>query len=229
MRLLNAFGPQRWWPARTRLEVILGAILTQNTSWNNAARAIARLRKAGLLNLEALETASNARLERCLRPAGYFRQKAKTVRAFLEWLERDSHGSLTRLFARSDEKLRQDLLQVRGFGPETVDSILLYAGGLPYFVVDAYTKRILSRHGLIPENTGYAEVQAFFHENLPRDARLYNEFHALLVEVGKRFCRPRKPKCEVCPLQGFLPSGQVTTGVVLPPEPSRSGKAPTRD
>ena len=206
--LLENLGPQGWWPARTRLEVILGAILVQNTSWNNAALALKRLREAGLLKLSRLQLASPAKLETCVRPAGFCRQKTAAIRSFLDWLERFSDGSLARLFARPAPEVRRELLRVKGLGPETVDAILLYAGGQPFFVADAYTRRILARHGLVHLNSSYGGVQEYLHSTLPPDPGLFNEFHALLVETGKRYCRRREARCRECPLRGFLPGGQ---------------------
>ena len=204
-RLIGELGPQGWWPARTRLEVILGAILVQNTTWQNADRALGRLRKAGLLRLSELRNATRAELQSHIRPAGFFRQKSLTVWNFLDWLGRTYHGSLGRLFSRPAAGLRQELLSLKGLGPETVDAILLYAGRQPFFVADAYTRRIMARHGLVPPTADYAAVQQFLHENLPADQALFNEFHALLVEVGKRYCKRQAPRCDQCPLQEFLP------------------------
>lgn len=207
-KLLNELGPQGWWPARTRLEVILGAILTQNTTWNNAALALKRLRKDGRLTLTGLGSVSQAKLESLIRPAGFFRQKALAIRNFLELLTRSGTGSLTALFARPSTALRAELLNLRGLGPETVDAILLYAGRQPYFVADAYTRRILARHELLPANASYASAQQFLHEHLPPDHALFNEFHALMVEIGKRYCKRESPRCENCPLSEFLPREQ---------------------
>jgi endonuclease-3 related protein len=204
--LLDRLGPQGWWPARTRLEVILGAILVQNTSWNNAALAVKRLREAGLLNLARLQKASRAKLEACARPAGFYRQKAAAIRNFLDWLARSSNGSLAKLFPRPAAEVRADLLKIQGLGPETADAILLYAGRQPFFVADAYTRRILARHGLVSAVAGYSEVQEFIHRHLPADPALFNEYHALLVEAGKRFCKRHEPNCDACPLGEFLPS-----------------------
>ncbi len=204
-RLLEEFGSQGWWPAETRLEVILGAILTQNTTWRNAALGIGRLRDAGMLDLVPLSATSPARLQSLIRPAGFFRQKARTIRGFLRWLDEAHGGSLDRMFSQPAESLRFDLLQLKGLGPETVDAILLYAGGEPFFVADAYTRRILARHGVIAADAGYHEAQQSIHRSLDRDATVYNEFHALLVEVGKRYCRRREARCGSCPLQSFLP------------------------
>lgn len=203
--LFERLGPQQWWPARTRLEVILGAILAQNTAWRNAALALRRLRKAGLLRLSRLQQASRSEVEACIRPAGFYRQKALTVRNFLSWLARTCQGSLARLFSRPPAALRRELLRIRGLGPETVDAILLYAGRHPFFVADAYTRRILARHGLVPATAGYAAVQDFLHRHLVADQALFNEYHALLVAVGKRFCQRRRPDCQACPLGDFLP------------------------
>jgi len=206
--LLLQFGPQGWWPARTRLEVILGAVLTQNTNWRNVTVAIRRLREAGFLRWARLRTASAAELEACVRPAGYFRQKARTIQTFVEWLERAHQGSLDALFAQPSQGLRNQLLGLRGLGPETVDAILLYAGKQPFFVADAYTRRVLARHGLVSPREGYSAIQQFLHQNLPQDEAVFNEFHALLVETGKRYCKRQAPQCESCPLQSFLTSRQ---------------------
>ncbi len=203
--LFERLGPQGWWPARTRLEVILGAILVQNTSWNNTALALKRLREAGLLKLSRLQRASLVTLEACVRPAGFYRQKTAAIRSFRDWLTRSCQGSLARLFAQPAAEVRRELLLIKGLGPETVDTILLYAGRQPFFVADAYTRRILSRHALVPPAAGYAEVQKFLHRYLSSDPSLFNEFHALLVEAGKRFCKRREPNCEACPLREFLP------------------------
>jgi endonuclease-3 related protein len=202
--LLARLGPQGWWPARTRLEVILGAILTQNTAWTNAARALRMLRRADLLSMKRLRGASRAELEACIRPAGFYRQKADAIRSFLGWLERTCAGSLHKAFSRPPDRLRVELLRLRGLGPETVDAILLYAGGKPFFVADAYTRRILARHGLVSPRAGYAAVQEFVHQALPRDPEMFSEFHALLVEVGKRYCQRREALCGECPLKDFL-------------------------
>jgi endonuclease-3 related protein len=205
--LYSSLGPQSWWPARTPLEVIVGAILTQNTAWTNVERAIANLRRARLLSARGLERVPQARLARLIRSSGYFRQKARKLKAFARFLRREYGGSLGRMFRAPTAELREKLLAVHGIGPETADSILLYAGGHPVFVVDAYTKRILHRHALAPEKAGYEQVRALFENSLPRDAALFNEFHALLVVTGKNWCRTRAPRCESCPLQKFLPPG----------------------
>jgi endonuclease-3 related protein len=203
--LRGRFGPQRWWPARTRLEVILGAILTQNTAWHNATLALRNLRQSGLLSWQGLRRAPLPRLEACVRPAGFYRQKARALRDFAGWLGRHYGGSLRRLFFLPAEELRRRLLNLRGVGPETVDAILLYAAQRPLFVADAYTRRVLARHGFISEAAGYHQTQEFLHAHLPRAAPLFNEFHALLVEVGKKHCKPQSPGCAGCPLEEFLP------------------------
>jgi endonuclease-3 related protein len=201
------FGPQQWWPARTRLEVILGAILTQNTTWHNATLALRNLRKSGLLSWQALRRACLSGLEACVRPSGFYRQKARTIRDFVDWLSREHAGSLDRLFSLPTDELRRRLLDLRGLGPETVDAIILYAVPRPLFVADAYTRRVLARHGLVSEAAGYHLTQEFLHAHLPPDTSLFNEFHALLVAVGKKHCKPQSPRCAGCPLEEFLPQG----------------------
>ena len=219
--LTAALGPMHWWPARTPLEVIVGAILTQNTAWVNVERAIANLRQARLLTPAALESVATPRLARLIRSSGYFRQKAKKLKAFVRFLRRDFGGSLARMFRTPTPELRARLLAVHGIGPETADSILLYAGNHPVFVVDAYTKRILMRHGLAGEKAAYEEIRAIFESNLPQDVKLYSEFHALLVNVGKNWCRTKNPLCDQCPLGPFLPAKSILTApaeATAPPE-----------
>lgn len=201
--MLKALGPQGWWPGRTRFEVIVGAILTQNTSWGNVARAIENLRGAGALTPQALATIPPARLARLIRSSGYYNVKAGRVKRFLSFLGERYGLNVSRMLARRPSSLRKELLAVPGIGPETADSILLYAGGVPIFVVDAYTRRILSRHGLIAPDASYDEMQALFMGALPPDAALYNEYHALLVAAGKEYCRP-VPRCAGCPLRRDL-------------------------
>ena len=208
--LFRAYGPQHWWPGRTRFEVIVGAILTQNTSWSNVERAIVALRDEKLLSLNAMAQVPLDRLARLIRSSGYFRQKARKLKAFVHFL-RDRHaGSLDRLFATPTEELREQLLAVHGIGPETADSILLYAGNHPVFVVDAYTRRILERHGLANAKQSYGEIQQLFQRSLPLSPTLFNEYHALIVHTGKHFCRKRQPDCAQCPLRPFLPSASET-------------------
>jgi len=202
--MLAAFGPQGWWPARTRFEVIVGAILTQNTAWTNVERAIKELKAAGLLRPEAMHKATLAQIARRIRSAGYFNVKARRIKNFTDHLFERHGGSLNRLFKADSAALRATLLGVNGIGPETADSISLYAALRPEFVVDAYTRRIFSRHGLVRDGAGYDEVKALFTGRLPRDAALFNEYHALIVVTAKEFCKSRKPVCEACPLKGYL-------------------------
>lgn len=208
--LSNRLGPQNWWPARTPFEVIVGAILTQNTSWTNVERAIANLRRERLLTPLALERVPFARLASLIRSSGYFRQKTKKLRAFARFLRTQYSGSLVRMFQTPTFELRERLLAVHGIGPETADSILLYAGHKEVFVVDSYTKRIFSRHGLVREDVPYEELRSQIEAALPRDVSRYNEFHALLVQVGKNWCRPRDPRCAECPLHSFLGDAKVS-------------------
>ena len=206
--LFTAFGPQHWWPGKTPFEVIVGAILTQNTSWTNVERAITNLRKAGLLTPTAIERANPRRVEELIRPSGYFRQKARKLKAFCEFLRYEYRGSLARMFAQPTAALREKLLGVFGIGPETADSILLYAGRHPVFVVDAYTKRMLARHGWIGEDAKYDDVRWIFERQFPGETARFNEFHALIVQAGKRFCRTQEPSCGECPLGRYLAEGR---------------------
>lgn len=205
--LSRQLGPMHWWPARTPFEVIVGAILTQNTAWSNVERAIDNLRRARMLTPRAMRRVSPARLERLVRPSGYFRQKARKLKAFVRFLHRKYGGSLARMFRAPTPALREQLLTVHGIGRETADSILLYAGGHPIFVVDAYTHRILARHGLRASKPDYEAVRLLVEASLPREASTYNEFHAQLVHVGKHWCRAREPRCAECPLERHLPTG----------------------
>jgi endonuclease III related protein len=200
-------GPMRWWPAKTPFEVIVGAILTQNTAWTNVERAIEKLRKERVLSMAAVEKIPVARLGRLIRSSGYFRQKAKKLKAFVRFVRNQFGGSLKRMFAVPTMELREKLLGVHGIGPETADSILLYAGNHPIFVVDAYTRRIMTRHGILNEKNTYDEIRTHFEKNLPQHARLYNEYHALIVNTGKYWCRTKNPICAECPLGPFLPHG----------------------
>lgn len=206
--LFAALGPQHWWPGRTQFEVIVGAILTQNTAWTNVERAIANLRAEKLLSPAAIENVGMRRLERLIRSSGYFRQKARKLKAFCKFLRTEYRGSLKRMFETPSLALREKLLGVFGIGPETADSILLYAGQHGVFVVDAYTKRILARHGWIPENAKYEDVRWLFERQFPGDVARFNEFHGLIVNVGKNFCRTREPLCGECPLGRYLEEGR---------------------
>lgn len=200
-RLLRYFGPQSWWPGDTPFEVIVGAILTQNTNWQNVSRAIDNLRTARVLTPQKLYSLPQEKLAELIRPSGYFNIKAKRLKHFLDFLFKHYQGKLEKMFRRTLDELRQEILNVKGIGPETADSILLYAGGFPIFVVDAYTKRIFSRKKLFSEDMDYHWVQKMFMENLKKDVKLYNEYHALIVRLGKDFCKKNNPKCEICPIK----------------------------
>ena len=203
--LFAAHGPQHWWPGRSAFEIIVGTILTQNTSWNNVETAIRNLRREKLLTPRAIEDVSLARLARLVRSSGYFRQKAKKLKCFAGFLRSEYGGSIARMFRTPTAVLREKLLSVHDIGPKTADSILLYAGKHPVFVVDAYARRLLERHQLAMPTQGYEEIRQFFERSLPGDAALYNEFHALIVRTGKEYCRTRNPRCSECPLHSFLP------------------------
>ena len=203
--LFRAHGEQHWWPGQTPFEIIVGAILVQNTNWVNAARAIANLRQAKLLTPSAMATVSPSKLARLVRSSGYFRQKARKLKAFVAFLRKEHRGSLAAMFRTPTVTLRQQLLAVHGIGPETADSILLYAGHHPVFVVDTYTRRILQRHGLANGKESYEEIRGLFEKSLPNDPQVFNEFHALIVHTGKNFCRTRAPLCSRCALRSFLP------------------------
>jgi endonuclease-3 related protein len=207
-RLFGAFGPQHWWPGESRFEMMIGAMLTQNTSWRNVERAIDNLRQADLLEPHALYAVPVEELEELLRPAGYYRVKARRLRSLLQFLIERYRGSLDAMFQTKLPDLRRELLEVHGIGPETADSILLYAGHLPSFVVDAYTHRIFARHGWIAFDADYQQIQDYIQDELPADVPRYNEFHALLVRLGKDYCRKTGPKCAECPLHELLPRGR---------------------
>jgi len=198
------FGPQEWWPGDSRFEVLVGTILTQNTSWANAAKAIENLKIFRLLDPHKLNELDLETIEEAVRPSGYFRQKARRLQGVARWLVKRFDGDLEEARRADPAALREELLAIKGIGPETADSILLYALDLPAFVVDTYTYRVLSRHDLVGEETSYEEMQELFTSNLPEDVRLFNEYHALLVEVGKKFCRTRA-QCDRCPLKVYLP------------------------
>jgi len=198
--LFDCFGPQHWWPGETKFEIAVGAILTQNTNWTNVEKAITNLKNADLLSAEKLHNLEAGDLAVLIRPAGYFNVKAKRLKNFLDWLFENHEGSLADLDHIDTEQLRADLLSVNGIGRETADSILLYALDRPVFVIDAYTARVVFRHRLIDAEADYEQLRELFQSNLPEDIQLFNEYHALLVRVGKEFCRP-KPKCPHCPLE----------------------------
>ncbi len=197
------YGPTRWWPGETPFEIAVGAILTQNTAWTNVEKAIANLKRAHLLQPARMWQAPDDVLEQAVRPSGYFRQKSKRLKIFCHHLLQHYGGSIKRMAKRPMTTLRPELLALHGIGPETADDILLYACEKPVFVVDAYTKRILARHGLIDDAAGYDVVQALFHDHLSRDVALFKEYHGLIVYIGKDFCR-RQPRCDACPLRVFL-------------------------
>jgi endonuclease III related protein len=250
-RLLEAaMGPQHWWPAGGAFEVVVGAYLTQNTAWTNVEKALSNLRAAGVLSISGIRTTPLEELEQMVRPAGYFRQKAARLKSFVAHLDEHYEGSLEAMFARPLAELREELLALNGIGPETADSILLYAAGHEVFVVDAYTRRVLERHGLATANDGYEQIRSAAEQALSRLdgaaetellaaaeewrkiesaaqeitmhevsmasamqrsplAQRYNEFHALLVQMGKHYCMKAAPRCEQCPLRSLLPSGRV--------------------
>ncbi len=200
--LFNTFGPQNWWPGDTPLEIAIGAILTQNTAWKNVERAINNLKRENLIDVKKLLSIDIENLKELIRPAGFYNQKAERLKEFVLWL-REKGGCLTRI-NEPTEALRIELLSLKGIGPETADSILLYAMHRPVFVVDAYTKRILSRHNIIDDKASYNQIQSLFVSNLPEDVQLYKEYHALLVKLGKTYCKKNNPLCGSCPLSGIF-------------------------
>ncbi len=198
--LLNYYGPRNWWPAETDLEMMVGAILTQNTNWKNVEKAIENLKRTNILSLNALHSITPEELAQEIRPAGYYNIKANRLKNLINFIYDTYDGNMNILLGDKTPALRQKLLSVNGIGPETADSILLYAANRPSFVIDAYTYRILNRHCMCEEQASYQELQDLFMDNLPEDSSLFNEFHALIVETGKDFCR-KKPLCEKCPLE----------------------------
>ncbi len=199
-RLVEHFGRQGWWPAETEFEVIVGAILTQASSWKNVEVAIKNLKAENLLSPEALLKANEEKLQRVIRSVGYYNAKARKLKTFIEFLYENYDGDLEKLFDQNIEKLRSELLSIWGIGQETADSIILYAANKPSFVIDAYTARIMSRLGLAREDTSYYDLKKLFELQLPEDLELYKEFHALLVELGKNYCKT-KPLCDKCPIR----------------------------
>lgn len=200
--LFEAYGPQHWWPGESPFEVMVGAILTQNTSWKNVEKSIHQLKEKGVLHPEGILRLKESELASLIRSSGYFRIKAKRLKAYLNLMFEEFGGKIERMGRIPLREMRAKLLSVNGIGPETADSILLYALGKPIFVVDAYTKRILSRHSIIDGKASYEEVQRLFMQHLPHDEDLFNEYHALLVHLGKGVCQ-KKPKCDICPLKGI--------------------------
>lgn len=200
-RLFSRFGPQHWWPGEAPFEVAVGAILTQNTAWANAHRAVLALKRERLLTASRLSRVPQRRLARLVRSSGYFNQKAERLLAFAWFVNRRYGGSMERMRRAPAGRLREELLKISGVGPETADSILLYALEKPAFVVDAYTRRILARHSLISWDASYDQIQNLFRSALPREHRLFNEYHALLVALGKGLCHRTHPRCPECPLR----------------------------
>ncbi len=198
-KLYVSFGPQSWWPGQTRFEIIVGAILTQNTNWLNVEKAIKNLRKERLLTPLKIKKVSLLKLTSCIKPAGFFNVKAKRLRNFVHFLFEEYGGNLNKLAVENLSVLRPKLLNVNGVGPETADSILLYAFKKEIFVVDAYTKRLLTRHKIVPPDSDYHNMQKLFMECLPSNAQMFNEYHALIVRLAKEYCKT-KPQCEGCPL-----------------------------
>jgi endonuclease III related protein len=207
-RLYARFGAQHWWPGDSAFEVIVGAILTQNTAWTNVEKAMTNLKRARLLHPARMHRATAARLARLIRPSGYFNLKAKKLKAFTRYLFAAHRGMLARLFRLDTATLREELLAVYGIGPETADSIILYAARQPIFVIDAYTRRICARLGLARADASYDELQRLFMEHLPREEPLFNEYHALLVALGKNYCTKRAPRCAECPLVEVCATGR---------------------
>ncbi len=210
--LLAHFGHQHWWPGETPFEVCVGAILTQNTNWGNVERAMVNLKRAGLLEPRTLFALPGRALAQLIRPAGYFNVKARRLRAFLQVLVEQFGGEPSRLFAGNTADVRARLLRIKGIGPETADSMLLYAGGHHRFVIDAYTRRIFHRHGWSTAAALYDELQqlcqaALDQKQLSQRLDYWQDFHAQLVMTGKHFCRTQEPACGGCPLKSLLPRG----------------------
>ena len=199
-RLSATFGPQHWWPGDTPFEVAVGAILTQNTNWSNVEKALLNLKREKALSAKILHRMPAPRLAGLIRPAGYFNIKAKRLKNFIVLLYENYQGSMKRMAKENLSVIREKLLSVNGIGPETADSIILYALEKPVFVIDAYTKRILSRHTILHHDASYEIYQKLFHEKLRKDVSLFNEYHALMVRLAKDFCRPN-PRCSGCPLE----------------------------
>ena len=207
-QLVDCYGPQNWWPAQEPFEVIVGAILTQAAAWRNVEKAIFNLRQAEALSPEALRQIPLNELARLIHPCGYYNAKAQKLKSLVHWLGNHYADDLNKLFATDTHHLRQQLISVHGIGPETADSIILYAANKPVFVIDAYTRRIFNRMGLTSENSSYSTYQALFMDNLPADTQLFNEYHALLVCLAKDVCRSR-PFCSKCCLNNFCHSSAV--------------------
>jgi endonuclease-3 related protein len=201
--LFRTYGPQNWWPGESPFEVIVGAILTQNTNWRNVEAAIKNLAEEDLLSPKAIERITMKRLSQLVRPSGYYNVKAKRLKEFTRYIVREYSGDFRKMRRRGIEILRKEILTIKGIGQETGDTILLYGLKKPIFVVDTYTKRILFRHGLIGEGATYEEIQDLFNRSVKKDVKRYNEFHALLVRLGKERCRRKNPLCSGCPIEGI--------------------------
>ncbi len=200
---LRHFGSLHWWPGEGPFEIAIGAILTQNTAWTNVEKAISNLKDNGLMSPEGILSCEQERLAKAIRPSGYFNIKAKKLKTFAEFLL--INGGMEGLSRYSTGKLRDKLLSVNGIGPETADDILLYCFERPVFVVDAYTRRILLRHGIIEEDAKYDQIQSLFHQNIPPRAGIYNEYHAQIVYIGKTYCKRSRPGCKDCPISSLFP------------------------
>ena len=200
--MLDHFGPQHWWPGETAIEIMVGAVLTQNTNWSNVEKAIENLKKENLLSVGSIHSISSTILAHSIRSAGYYNVKAGRLKNLIRFIMEKYHGDISYLLKDDTKNLRRGLLSVRGVGPETADSILLYAAKRPVFVVDTYTHRILNRHGMADEEAAYDDLQELFMNSLPEDSAIFNEFHALIVRTGKEYCR-RRPLCSRCPLEDW--------------------------
>ncbi len=200
-KLLEAFGPQHWWPADDDFEIIVGAILTQSISWKNVEKAIYNLKTEDLLSLDAILAVDKDKLAALIKSTMYYNQKALKLKNFCRYIKQNYGGDIYSLFEKSIPNMRAELLSIKGIGPETADSIILYAAEKPIFVVDAYTRRIFSRLGFLPDDVKYSQMQDFFMSNLPSDVNLFNEYHALIVRLGKDYCKNKKPLCNECPVK----------------------------
>ncbi|MFC1564065.1 endonuclease III domain-containing protein [candidate division KSB1 bacterium] len=207
--MLNHFGKRNWWPADSRFEIMIGSILVQNTNWKNVGRCIENLKKEGLMKPEILYGLPVERLAELIKPSGYYNQKVKKIRAFLEFYRTNSGFSIESMLQKDNEVLRKELLGVFGIGNETADCIMLYALDKSCFVVDNYTRRIFSRAGLVSENIRYNTLRAVFTENIPVDVELYKEFHKLIIYLGKEFCKASMPKCRICVMRKLCRTGSL--------------------
>jgi endonuclease-3 related protein len=223
-RLYDHYGPQDWWPADSDLEIIISAILTQSASWRNVEKALNALKVRNLMDVDALRSIDQSRLAQVIRPSGYFNAKAAKIKAFVAMLDEHYRGRLGMLLSEPLDAIRERLIATPGIGPETADAIVLYAAGLPTFVIDAYTRRIMRRIGLGPANDSYEDWRRFFLESLPADPTMFNEYHALLVAHGKALCQRHYVLCESCPLLSLCATGEERLTTLK----SRSGRPPGR-